>query len=151
MYRLNVGCGSQKFKGYINLDICRDVKPDIVADACHLPFKAESFRVVYTRRCIQVVPDDGEAFAEIHRVLASDGIIVCIVSSFIGWLYYQLRLSPSYGRYKIFHMYTKKRLQRLTKQFAYATIARVRSRSFSYDYQVVAIKKEVKEASSAQQ
>jgi len=42
--KLNLGCGLDKREGYINLDVRKEVKPDIVCDLEHsfLPFTDES-------------------------------------------------------------------------------------------------------------
>lgn len=140
--KLNVGCGQQKFSGFINLDVARSVHPDIVADVCHLPFQNGAFTLVFSRRCIQHV-NDTLAISEMHRVLADNGKLVLIVASVIGWVYYRLRLSSSYGNYSIFHLYTKRRLLRLLRAF-HISISRVRSRMFSFDYLVLAEKRETK-------
>ncbi|MEM2999567.1 MAG: methyltransferase domain-containing protein [Candidatus Bathyarchaeia archaeon] len=137
--KLNVGCGRQKFSGFINLDVARSVQPDIVADACHLPFKHGVFTKVVSRRCIQHV-NDTLAISEIYRVLVDRGKLVLIVASVIGWIYYKLRLSSSYGNYSIFHLYTKRRLLRLLRAFNNISIYKVRGRLFSFDYLVLAEK-----------
>lgn len=137
--KLNVGCGRQKFADFINVDLERSVQPDIVADVCHLPFQNGAFTLVFSRRCIQHV-NDTLAINEIHRVLAARGKLVLIVASVIGWAYYKLRLSSSYGNYPVFHLYSKQRLSCLLKAFHNVSIQKVRGRLFSFDYLVLAEK-----------
>jgi ubiquinone/menaquinone biosynthesis C-methylase UbiE len=70
---LDVGCGNRKM-GDVNVDIRREVKPDVVCDIHHLPFKDDQFSHVY---CYHVLEHKGinpaKALKELLRV--SNGIV----------------------------------------------------------------------------
>jgi ubiquinone/menaquinone biosynthesis C-methylase UbiE len=79
---LDVGCGADP-KGTVNVDFFRrGVNPHvgqsmkephtitnfIVADACHLPFKNETFSLVFSSHVIEHVYDPSEMLVELCRV-----------------------------------------------------------------------------------
>ena len=142
MWRLNLGCGRRQYSGFVNVDVAKDHEPDVVADACHLPFRNDVFSLVYSRRVIQHVQRQDQAVAEVHRVLKPGGVFVMVVWSSIGWLFYVSRLSPSRGVYPIHNMYTAAKLRRLLRVFAVVHVRKVRSRLLSFDYEAIAEKAE---------
>ena len=76
-FRLNIGCKETRF-GNINIDINPLVKPNVIADALHLPFKEEVFNLVYFTEVIEHLPKNTESLAlsEIYRVLKKGGILI---------------------------------------------------------------------------
>jgi ubiquinone/menaquinone biosynthesis C-methylase UbiE len=87
---------------------------DVVADFQHLPFKTGSVTVVYSRRCLQHLPNQQLAIFEVNRVLVKGGKFLLIVASWIGVLYFYLVFNIKYfGRYHIMRLYTKRRLVKL--------------------------------------
>jgi len=50
--KLDVGCGNRKL-GDINVDIDKHVKPDIVCDIHHLPFKDKIFSTVFNYHTLE--------------------------------------------------------------------------------------------------
>ncbi len=77
--KLNIGCGKHKKDGYINIDISPKYKPDIVANATHLPFKSNSVDEIYTSHMVEHVPNFEKAMREMHRVLKQGGKLIIIV------------------------------------------------------------------------
>jgi ubiquinone/menaquinone biosynthesis C-methylase UbiE len=71
MLILDVGCGNRKM-GDINIDIRKEVKPDIVCDIHYLPFRNKIFDLVY---CYHVLEHKGinpeKAIKELLRVCNS--------------------------------------------------------------------------------
>jgi len=53
--KLNLGCGSTKIKGYINIDVEKSCKPDLVFDFTrkNLPYKIESVDEILFFHCIE--------------------------------------------------------------------------------------------------
>ncbi|MGQ9514809.1 MAG: class I SAM-dependent methyltransferase [Thermoproteota archaeon] len=91
MLVLDVGCGTTK-RGSIGVDIDRDVRPDVVADAKALPFKEEVFDSVISIQCIEHLwwpsssPKEAvlSALKEFRRVLKKGGILDLTVPNFGG-------------------------------------------------------------------
>ncbi len=69
---LELGCGAglqrNLFKSWVGLDIAKACKPTIVADACHLPFKDNSFEAVIGINFIEHVEDKEKLIKECVRV-----------------------------------------------------------------------------------
>lgn len=141
---LDIGCGINKKKGFVGIDLNPQNKPDIVGDATNLKIESNSVETIYSRRCIQHIQEDAKALAEFYRVLKVEGKLELIVSSWTGWIYYKLGLSASSGTYNVFHLYTKDRLiNRLSNAgFQNPSILKIRSQRFrfAYDYLVIAAK-----------
>lgn len=80
MKRLNLGCGSQKIKGYINIDSEKNVKPDLVHDFVRkrLPFKDGEVDEVVLFHTIEHIRKlyHGSVFKEIHRILKPGGLLI---------------------------------------------------------------------------
>lgn len=66
---LDVGCGDHP-AGDVNLDVERHLKPNdfILGDACFLPFRDESFDVVYASHVLEHAGKPLEVLREFHRV-----------------------------------------------------------------------------------
>jgi len=69
---LELGCGvglqCSLFKNWVGLDIARKCKPTIIADACQLPFKDNSFEAVMGINFIEHMEDKEKLIAECVRV-----------------------------------------------------------------------------------
>jgi SAM-dependent methyltransferase len=78
MQKLNLGCGSKKLDGFVNIDINKDVNPDKVVDLekGKLPFKDDSVDHVVANFVLEYI---GEGFLpllkEIYRVCESGAIV----------------------------------------------------------------------------
>lgn len=64
---LNVGCGNRKV-GTINLDIDSKAKPDIVGCAEYLPFKDDSFDIVYASHVLEHTTKHDQIIEEFLKV-----------------------------------------------------------------------------------
>jgi len=73
--KLNLGCGVNKKKGYVNIDINPKYGPDIVCDGLHLPIKENSMDCARAFDFLEHVPNDKrmDIIEEIYRVLKPDG------------------------------------------------------------------------------
>lgn len=142
--KLDVGCGPTKRFGFVGVDIDPRFKPDMLADVTCLKLDSGSIEFVYSRRCIQHVPDDVAALKEIYRVLKPGCYLHVIVGSWICWLYYKLGLSESSGFYSVFHCYSASRLRKrlLAAGFELVSFKKIRSKRswIGFDYSVVAKK-----------
>jgi SAM-dependent methyltransferase len=78
--KLNLGCGSQKLRGYINVDVEKKVKPDLVHDFVRkpLPFQPGTINEVVMFHTIEHIRKvfHSFVFTEIHRVLRPGGSFI---------------------------------------------------------------------------
>ena len=65
---LNVGCGSLKIKNAVNVDIDKNVKPNVLADGRRLPFKDKVFDVAFAFDVVEHVENPEELISELERV-----------------------------------------------------------------------------------
>ena len=77
---LDLGSGgssySRFFPNRLSVDIDPDRKPDIVADAHHLPFKDNEFEVVLSTEMLEHVKNPFQVERELHRVTAPGGMLI---------------------------------------------------------------------------
>ena len=70
--KINIGCGRHKIKGHINLDIAKEVNPDILVDIEKkgLPFPDNSIDEIYSSHCLEHIRPEYWLFVlqEIARV-----------------------------------------------------------------------------------
>ena len=140
---LDLGCGRNKQKNHLGLDIKKNKAVDIIADLENLPIRDRCIDNVYSRRALQHVENYVKAFKEIHRILKLGGEIKIIVASFWGLLFYKSGLSQSSGKYPIFHLFTEKNLTKQLKQLNFKNIKihKIRSiKKIGYDLQATAKK-----------
>jgi len=95
---LNMGCGrglpSHKFiwLGDVRIDVRKARNVTIVADAHHLPFRAETFNIIIAFEVCEHFLSPSQALTEMRRVLKSNGkIIISIpnvwrVGRIVTWL-----------------------------------------------------------------
>ncbi len=81
MAKLYIGCGAKRKQGYVNCDISKAVKPDVVVDVCNLSekFKQNSIDEIFTEHTIEHVKDFEKAMSEIHKVLKKSGRAYIVV------------------------------------------------------------------------
>jgi len=78
--RLNLGCGSQKLRGYLNVDVEKKVKPDLVHNFVlkPLPFKDGVIDEVVMFHTIEHIRKlfHETVFTEVYRVLRPGGLFI---------------------------------------------------------------------------
>lgn len=75
---VNLGCGSQPMKDWINVDQARGPEVQVVWDLKHgLPFRDESCSAIFSEHLIEHIPrgDAERLLAECYRVLANGGVL----------------------------------------------------------------------------
>jgi ubiquinone/menaquinone biosynthesis C-methylase UbiE len=75
---LDIGCGKDKKKDYIGVDIEPFKGVNVIASADALPFKSNTFDTVFTQECITVAEYEGDerlACNELERVLKKGGTL----------------------------------------------------------------------------
>jgi len=77
---LDIGSGGSSYDKFfpnrLSMDIDLNRKPDIVADAHHLPFKDGEFEVILSTETLEHVKDPFQVEREIRRVTASGGVLI---------------------------------------------------------------------------
>lgn len=73
--KLNLGCGFEKKTDYINVDISKEVNPDIVANVEKLPFKDNSTDEVFCKYVIEHLDNPITFLEECFRVLKNNGTL----------------------------------------------------------------------------
>ena len=77
-HKLNIGCGNNKSKGFINIDTAKEVNPDMVVDIkVGLPFPDNHFDYIYSSHALEHIEPSKWNFVlnEIGRV-AKNGCIL---------------------------------------------------------------------------
>ena len=71
--KIDIGCGNNKRKGFVGIDLDKKTNPDIVASALNLPFDSNSVDEVYSSHLVEhFSPEEAQKFFdEIYRVLKS--------------------------------------------------------------------------------
>lgn len=82
--RLNLGCGKNKLKGFVNIDQLQHVNPDIVANAISLPYEPGTVDEIYCGHLLEHFSwDDGQnALKYWHDLLKPGGLISVTVPDF---------------------------------------------------------------------
>lgn len=73
--RLNLGSGNRPLPGFVNVDSRPLPTVDVVADVCSLPFADGSAIEVEASSLLEHFEDPYAVLDEIHRVLATDGVV----------------------------------------------------------------------------
>lgn len=121
MKKLNLGCGRDIKKGYINLDIAKLPGVNIIWDInkLPLPFKKEEFDEVYAKDIFEHV-DYIPLLRDLHRILKIGGIIKITVPHFTSR---NLYADPThkYGfSYETFKFFLKKHPRRYYFNFGFS-------------------------------
>lgn len=83
--KLNLGCGNEKLKGYLNCDISKEVKPDKIIDLeKKLPFKTNSIDKIVAHHSIEHVWKVIPLLQEMHRVCKNGSLIDIRVPHYSG-------------------------------------------------------------------
>jgi ubiquinone/menaquinone biosynthesis C-methylase UbiE len=70
---LDIGAGKEH-KGKLTLDILPRLRPEIVADILHLPFRAGAMQSVVCSHVVEHVSTPDQALEEIKRILGDNGL-----------------------------------------------------------------------------
>ena len=70
---LNLGSGGCRLRGVVNLDITPVTGPQVVGDGYALPFRDETFDVIFCEYVIEHVPDPESFLRAAGRTLKADG------------------------------------------------------------------------------
>jgi ubiquinone/menaquinone biosynthesis C-methylase UbiE len=85
--KINYGCGSNKWPGYINIDIEETCKPDMVCDLrkSPLPFESNSIEQFAMLHVIEHIEEKYHEYilTEIYRVLVPSGILFIAYPEFL--------------------------------------------------------------------
>jgi SAM-dependent methyltransferase len=85
--RLNLGCGADYRKGWVNADFNKEVKADVYCDLTKkLPFKDNEFRYILMDNVLEHIPTDSffKFTEELHRILSPGGIVEIYVPHYSG-------------------------------------------------------------------
>jgi len=75
--KINIGCGRNYRKGYINIDINKKEKVDKIVDLNKkLPFESNSIFEVYCWNVLEHIKNFKELMEEIYRILKPGGIFI---------------------------------------------------------------------------
>lgn len=95
--KLNLGCGRDKIKGYVNCDISKSVNPDRVVDLeKKLPFKDDSVEGIYCRHVVEHVENFLPLMKELWRISKNGAKIKIIVPYFSHPISFQ---DPTHKRF----------------------------------------------------
>ncbi len=73
--KLNLGCGKDIKKDYINIDILKHSGVDVVCNfEKGLPFKDNSFNYLYSKYSLEHIQDVPAAISDIHRIMKQESI-----------------------------------------------------------------------------
>jgi len=100
--KLNLGCGRDYRKGYINCDASPLVNPDVVLDLeGKLPFPDNYFEEILAYHVLEHINNFIPLMHEIHRVCKKDAVIKIKTPFYAGWGQYN---DPTHVRF--FSIYT---------------------------------------------
>lgn len=109
MQRLNLGCGKDIKKGYINLDLHPVEGVDVVADIeKKLPFEDDMFDEVFSAHVFEHVADLTGLLSELHRITKKDGVIKIFVPHFTNFGAYTDPTHKRFFGYFTMDYYTEK-------------------------------------------
>lgn len=84
LVKLNLGCGAFKKEGYVNLDCCDSLKPDVVHDLNKFPYPFENnrFEFIEADHVLEHLSDPFGAMKELNRILKAGGELIIKVPHF---------------------------------------------------------------------
>jgi SAM-dependent methyltransferase len=85
--KLNLGCGNDYKKGFINVDFNKEIKADVYCDLTKkLPFKDDYADLVYMDNSLEHIPSDKyfSFLQELHRICKPNAKIIIYVPHYSG-------------------------------------------------------------------
>ena len=84
--KMNLGCGADYRKGWLNVDADENVKSDVVWTLGNSPFpsKKEKFDGILCSHVLEHVPDLKNAKKELHRLLTPNGLLMVVVPNYLS-------------------------------------------------------------------
>lgn len=107
MKKLNIGCGPDIKKGYVNLDFVDQPGVDVVWDLEKFPwpFKNNEFEIIYASHVLEHVNDFEKALLEIKRIAKNNAIIKIRVPHFSCGVTYRDSTHKTFFSYFTFDYY----------------------------------------------
>ncbi len=132
MKKLNLGCGTDIKKDYINLDIVPLKGVDVVSNlsAIPYPFKSNTFGEIQMRHVLEHLPNVLETMEELYRISTSGGSVMIAVPY---WNSYGAVVDPTHKSF--FHQRTFDYFdpsKKLCQSKGFYTLARFKIGSISY-------------------
>lgn len=105
--KLNIGCGADIRKGFVNLDVVKLPEVDMVCDLdkCPWPFPDNSFKEIICSHILEHLDDFNKAINEIWRISKPGAIVKVYSPYYVSWSY---AADPSHKRifcYRTFDYY----------------------------------------------
>lgn len=109
MNKLNIGCGNDIKKGFINLDFVKQPGVDIVCDINKFPwpFKDNEFDEIYASHVLEHVDDFEKTLLEIRRIAKNNAILKVRVPHFSCGVTYRDPTHKTFFSYFSFDYYER--------------------------------------------
>jgi len=108
--KLNLGCGSRKLDGYVNLDYKQIPGVDVVHDLNEYPwpFEDESIDHIEMQQVLEHLDDHNRAMKEIYRILKKSGTANISVPHFTWEYAFHDPTHKSFWGYQSFYYYVNR-------------------------------------------
>ena len=113
---LDVGCGNNKTKGAIGIDVSLQTQADVICNLINLiiPFKDNIFDIIICKQIIEHLPEVEKFLKELYRMGKNCGKVIIETPHFSSYM--------SYGDYKHCHRFSYFTLDYLTKKIGFKII-----------------------------
>ena len=107
--KLNLGCGNNLKKGWINLDYNPQYSPEVIhnLDKFPYPFKNQEFDVIYCSHILEHVEDFFKTMEELFRILKREGVLHIRVPHFSNGMGYSDLTHKRFFGWNTFEYYIK--------------------------------------------
>jgi len=112
MEKLNLGCGNQRMKGFVNVDNNPNCNPDVFHDLniFPYPFKKDTFDEIYLDHVLEHLDDPIKVLEEIFRIAKNKAKITIRSPHFsCGWLHPGHRSAISLYLFNYFDQFSQER------------------------------------------
>jgi len=127
LIKLDIGCGKNKKRGYIGIDIDPKSDADIISSALNLPFDNESVDEIYSSHLVEhLLPEEAKKFFnEIYRVLRKGGKAFLKIDR--DWSERRLFKKDYTHKYR----YSVKEIKKLVEKFR---VAKVKNKIYFFNF-----------------